>query len=269
MLGDGTQLGQGWVLAAAGPYLVQSGGGINVVFSPTEFYEFQVSGSDYTPDEGIQESLASGPGGLLYFTATDGTVFAFMPPSDYTDARAGQFVGSYSPDGSMTVVTALDSSAFNQISQVEYFTAGSTTPYQTLNIVYGPTGGPANAVKSLTLLGSDGSTQRQVVYTYYDGTTSYGAAGCLESAAMYAADSSGTLQFTGMDYYRYTGPALSLVLSPQDVANAVGAGMSAADTLSALQALPTNDTGGTYGLADYASAAYQYTGLRKSRRRPS
>ncbi len=233
----------------AAPYLLSSGGAVNVVFSPTQMYDFAQSGSTYQGLFGIRETLATGPGGLFYLTETDGTVYAFSSFS-YSDARAGQFVGSYSPDGSMTVVTGLDSAHFNQIAQIEYFSgsqtlAGDLTPYQTLNIAYGPSGGPANSIASMTLLGSDGSEQRQVVYSYYDGSTSIGAAGCLESAAMYAADSSGTLQFTGMDYYRYAGEQLALVLSPQGYANATAA-------LGTI----TDSTGSSY-LAPYASAAYQ------------
>ena len=251
-------LGWGWQLSDQ-PYVVKNGSGYFVVFSPEECYSFTENGNGtFTGNHGIKETMSE-TGGILSFVETDGTVWQFNDYNfDAADARNGQLIGYYSPDGSKQVVTATDADASNQISVMEWYVGGSSHPYQVEDITYyDAAGDPANVgrVSSILLQCWNGTAlvdTREVDYTYYDGSNVlYGSAGTLESATEYVFDAGGNNPTpVGMYYYRYHGNRLTLELSPQGVVNAVGSG-----GLTALRAA------GTSTLFPYAAAAYEYQGM--------
>ena len=254
-------LGWGWMLADQ-PYVVCSGNQYTVVCGPEEAYHFTAgSGSTFSGLYGIQETLAAESGNMLAFTRPDGTVYLFNGfGPDPTSAMNGQLAGIYQPDGSSQVVTGT-AGPNGQISEMQWFAGGATTPYQTQQIAYYTAGVNAGRVLSITLLGSDGSFQRQVTYTYYDTNTGNGDIGCLESATTAAYDAAtAAWNVTGIDYYRYTGDHLSLALTPQGAANAIAAAqLTAADPLNALRGM---DSG---WLGQYAAATFQYNTIRQVR----
>jgi autotransporter-associated beta strand protein len=173
-------LGAGWTLAGQ-PYAVAIGSStVAVVFSPTQSYLFSVDDGSYTALNGEQETLtADTDDHLLDFTMLDGTVYQFGDFS-YSDARAGQLVGIYQPNGSAETVTATDSSASYQISTVQWTVGVSSQPYQTETFTYYTSEEDAENVgrlETIVLAGWNGSEmvdEREVNYAYYVRATRMG-----------------------------------------------------------------------------------------------
>ena len=241
-----------------------------VVFGPTQSYAFAANGTSFTPLNGEKETLIADPTDhLLFFTASDGSVYAFNDFS-YSDARAGQFAAAYSAGGAVEAVTATDPTASNQIAEIEWYASASayasTLPYQTESFTYEPSTDPgAGQLESIVFQGYSGSAlvnTGMIAFTYYDGVTnpSNGTAGELESATTNPWDStlndgSGGWSLTGESYYYryYTSGAggLEMGLTPQAVQNAGG--------LSAVESTSMTDT----ALAPYAAEAFQYNALHQ------
>ena len=239
-----------WMLADQ-PYATRPGNSstVKVVLSANACYGFtQNTDGSYSPVNGIQEKLAAGANGTLVFTTRDGTIYEFNGFSfGADDARNGQFLAECSPNGDSETVAALDANHCYQISTLDFTASGSSTPYQVEQIAYDPGDGTANTehIASIALEdwnGSELTPMRQVDYAYYDGSTSLGKAGDLESATEYV---NGGLTAVGTSYYRYANGYLAVALSPQGYSNAVA-------TLGPLANVATAE------LVPYSCVAFQY-----------
>ena len=146
---------------------------------------------------------------------------------------------------------------------MDYYTGGNTTqPYRSELFSYDSTGPNASYISSILVKGWNGSamvSERRVDFTYYDGSTAYGVPGCIESAAEYAADSSGSLAFAGMYYFRYSGGAPGALRLAAGRGQRRGRRAERGRYAHALRAIPTTD--GTPNLLEYSSFAYEYNTL--------
>jgi RHS repeat-associated protein len=238
--------GNGWQLTSL-PYLVNLGGRVVAVMSPTQSYLFGISGDTLTAQLGSLETMAHDTtNGLYKLTLTDGTVYAFDDFS-HLGVRYGQLRQIVSPSGDVaTALLNVDGTIWSLQSQLLPADASAVTaptgaqpststypPRQIEEFTYYSSGENAGRLEWITLQGWNGSTQvntRQVTYTYYGSSDSQGLLGDLQTATEQYWDS-GTSTWTGGDtyYYRYYidsadgkgfAHGLKLALAPQEYANA-------------------------------------------------
>ncbi len=259
-------VGNGWLLADQ-PHIVTYPGTSYyvVVVSPTETYSFQKSGSVYSGENGIQETMSQS-GSVISFVRADGTVLQFNDFSHGSgSALNGQFLGCYSPSGSRQVVSATGGPN-NQITRMDWTIGGASQADQEEQIAYFTSGVNSGRVASITLLRWNGSalvSVRRVDYSYYDGSTANGQTGDLQSAAEYCYDPSGvTATLVGTSFYRYTSGRMTLALSPQGYANATAALGGIYDTADTALLLPYSSVALQYNIRNQVSAA-TVGGLRK------
>jgi RHS repeat-associated protein len=237
------------------PYLLAAKGtNTIVVVSGGSARYFDLVGATYQERFFGLDTLTHSGAPSNQFTLTDSRgdqlVFNDFANSLPVEER-GQLKSYTDPYGNVTNVTSYTSEGLPAEVQRSN-TTGSTTITESYLYSYLSSGVNAGLLASVTLRRKVNSgswtTVRQVVYTYYDGTTSHGNAGDLQLAQV--EDGSGNV--LANSYYRYYTSesggylhALKYVFTPQSYAR-----------LAAVFATPTTATDAQ--VAPYADSAFQY-----------
>jgi RHS repeat-associated protein len=165
---------------------------------------FDLVGATYQPRFFSQDTLRYDSAGHQFVLSdTTGDQLTFYDfSSSFPIAQQGQFQSFTDPGGNVTAVTA--HTASGQIGSVQRSTTtGSNTVTETYLYSYVPSGVNTGLLQNVTLErqnnGGPQDVVRQVVYTYYDGSQSYGNPGDLMLAVVQTA--SGNAIDTS--YYRY------------------------------------------------------------------
>jgi len=198
-------VGNGWDVSQL-PYLLSadSGNTIDFITSGTNAYIFDQNGGVWSPRYFLQNSLTdSNTTHEFRLTDDTGRVMTFMDfSSSVPTSEQGTFVGLTDPYGNQISVVSRNSSG--QITEVQSSsTQNGVSVVQSYVYAYITSGTNAGLLQSVTFRMDVGNTgwqvPRQVTYAYYDGTTSYGNAGDLQTATI--EDGSGNA--LGTYYYRY------------------------------------------------------------------
>jgi RHS repeat-associated protein len=197
--------GNGTVVAEQ-PYLTQQDGGkIAVVLNARDTRYFDHNGSGgYTAHHFLLGTLKYDSGSDTYvLTDTRGDQISFYGfGTGWLAAQRGRFQSFTDPHGNVTQVSSLTGDGKPGEVQRSQTVGGVTTTESYVN-TYVSSGGNAGLMSSETLRrqvgGGSWVTVRQVSYTYYDGTESYGNLGDLKKAQI--KDAAGNVLET--KYYRY------------------------------------------------------------------
>ena len=241
------------------PFLVDvygNGSSIAVITSGSDGRYFDLNGSTYVEREFMQDTLVHNTSTnefVLTDSAGNQTRFSDFSTSLPTGQR-GQFDSLTDPYGTVTSVTSRNSTGLPTEVQ-RSLTSGSTTYTESYLYGYVASGVNAGLLQSVTLRRQVNSgswtTVRQVQYTYYDGTESYGNTGDLMTAVV--EDASGNALDTS--YYRYyTSSDAGSVGYVHGLKYAFGPDAYA--RLVAAVGTPTTATDSQ--VAPYADEAYQY-----------
>jgi RHS repeat-associated protein len=183
------------------PYLLASNGTntLVAVTSATDSRYFDWSGSAYQERNFLPDKLVyNSSGGEYVLTDSTGAQIRF---NDFANSRAplqrGLFKSYTDPYANVTQVTSWTSDGLP--AEVQRTGGGVTESFL---YTYGTSGSSLNQLTNVTLrrqVSGVWSTIRQAVYAYYDGSTSFGNPGDLQSATI--EDASGNAIDTW--YYRY------------------------------------------------------------------
>ncbi len=162
------------------------------------FFGYNGGTGTYSPQFFSQDSLVSDGSGGFKLTQSDGTTIDYygfgsgVPAAQqgkldsYTDAEGHTTTTTYNSSGQMTSIQRTDGTT--TVSYAYTYVASGVNAGRVSGVALrsGPAGGTLTSVQ-------------QVAFTYYDGTTSYGNAGDLETETL--EDASGNS--LGTTYYRY------------------------------------------------------------------
>ncbi|HZU38027.1 MAG TPA: hypothetical protein VFA18_19050, partial [Gemmataceae bacterium] len=197
--------GNSWVVSQL-PYLmkVNSGNTIDAIVSGSNAFIFDQNNGVWVARYFLQNTLVDN-NTTHQFTLTDdtGRTITLMDFSSSVPAsQQGTFVSLTDSYGNQVSVVSRNSSG--QITEVQSSsTQGSTTVVESYLYTYISSGTNAGLLQNVTLRrkinSGSWSVVRQVAYTYYDGTTSYGNAGDLQTATIEDALTNTLATY----YYRY------------------------------------------------------------------
>ncbi|MDB5293544.1 MAG: repeat-associated core domain protein [Phycisphaerales bacterium] len=180
---------------------------VAITFDSNRTYWFDKVGSSYVPRYSfLNVSLTED---------TTANTFTFVETSDVqteitvlnslaATTNPGQFVSHTDWRGIQTTVASRTGSQINELQRT--FTTGGTTSLESLLYAYFTSGaiGKLQTVTYRRQVNSGGWTPVALAsYAYYDGSTSFGSANDLKSAAQQLPDGSGGWNTVGVDFYRY------------------------------------------------------------------
>ena len=195
---NGSAVGNGMLLSQT-PTLVQDGSSIRISRQGSGASWFDSTGSGtYAPDFDQTDSLTLNSGGTEFaWTDNSGNITRFYGfDASVPAALQGQFK-SYTGRGGQTATATYNGS--NHLASLAFADSlsGASESY---SYTYVSSGVNAGRIGSISLQRStDSGPFRTVTYSYYDGSTSFGNAGDLQTATV----ADGTGNTLSVNYYRY------------------------------------------------------------------
>jgi hypothetical protein len=249
-------VGNNWLMSQT-PTLLQAGASLQVLQSGSKSAWFDSNGSGgYTGDFGATDTIAAVGTTQFNWTDPSGNVTEFYSfDSSIPTALQGKFK-EYIGAGGQTVQPTYNGS--NQLVQLA-LTSPITSDSETFTYSYISTGVNAGKISSIAQQRNiDSGPVRTVTYTYYDGTTSNGNAGDLETAVV----TDGSSNVLSTNYYRYYTPT-----TPSAAGTGYTGGLQYyfddADYRRLAAAVGTPLTATDADVASYASNFYQYDASQK------
>jgi RHS repeat-associated protein len=240
------------------PFLQQADGSTSVTFvdSGSNQRTFDLNGSSYVPESFVADTLVHANGQFVY-TDTSGNQYTFYDFSmSYPAAQRGEFAKLTDAAGNVTYVSAL--SADGTIAEIRRQDTSGVDGESWLYTYLSATDPNAGLLSNVQMRRPDGqgswTVERQVNYSYYDGTAPFGNLGDLKTATI--EDASGNALDT--DYYRYY-----LAGESGGYAHGLKYVFDSASYARLAAAVGNPFTAPDNAVAPYAQHYFQYDGLRR------